>query len=102
MQTRMNAVTADGERVVIVEKEITDGARPHESQILTSEDGRTFRPCGGGQVEEITIMDDVEAPAEPEPELEVDPADVEVPAPDAEQAAEAPAAGGDEEGDEAA
>ncbi len=89
MDMRINAITTEGEQVVIVKKEITDGARPFESQILTSEDGRTFRPRGGGQVEELTIMD------AGEPEAAAD----ETPAPDSEQAAEAPAEDGEEEAD---
>jgi xanthine/CO dehydrogenase XdhC/CoxF family maturation factor len=69
-----------------------DGARPFESQILTAEDGRTFRPLGGGQVEEITVMDAGEA------ELDAAPAMVEeIPASPPEQAAEAPAGEEDEE-----
>lgn len=113
MEMRVNAVTTEGEKVVIVSKEITDGARPFESQILTSEDGRTFKPAGGGQVMEITIMDDraraldeLTALGEEEERMAlaadlgtVPPTVVEVPVPDAEQAAEAPAADEDGEAD---
>lgn len=91
MDMRVNAVTTDGEQVVIVEKEITDGARPFESQILTSEDGRKFKPMGGGQVVEITVMDVDETPAATVEETT---------APDSEQAAEAPAEDGAEEADD--
>jgi xanthine/CO dehydrogenase XdhC/CoxF family maturation factor len=92
MHTNMRVTTTEGEDVFIVSKEITDGARPAESQILTAADGRTFRPLGGGQVEEITVMDGGEA--------DVDDASAmveEIPESLPEQAAEAPAGEEDEE-----
>lgn len=51
------AKTREGDEVTIVDSEIVDGARPFTSKVLTGEDGRTYRPLGGGMVEEIVVMD---------------------------------------------
>lgn len=51
------AKTREGDEVTIVDSEIVDGARPFTSKVLTGSDGRTYRPLGGGMVEEIVVMD---------------------------------------------
>lgn len=49
--------TREGKEVTIVDSEIMTGSRPHESKVLFGSDGRTYRPLGGGMVEEIVVMD---------------------------------------------
>lgn len=51
------AKTREGKMVTIVDSEIVDGSRPFTSKVLTGSDGRTYRPLGGGMVEEIVVMD---------------------------------------------
>jgi hypothetical protein len=49
------ALTTDGETVMVADKCIEDGSANIESVLLTSEDGRKFRPTPNGlRIQEIS------------------------------------------------